>query len=68
MEEWSYTSTILNFSIRWKLQAPVALCPGIIPSYRGDFAGSRAGLYIVEKRKSLAPAENRTPIPLPSRP
>jgi hypothetical protein len=67
MWEWRYSFTILNLSSRWRLVVSFTsrpLYPGETATgtrWMGGWVGSRAGLDVVEKRKSVASARNISP-------
>jgi hypothetical protein len=62
-----YSFTPLNFGFRWRLVVSFTSCPvnpgETVPGipWRGGWVGSRAGLNVVEKRKSVASVRKVTP-------
>jgi hypothetical protein len=57
MREWSYGSTILNLGTRWRCM--VSITTGT--DWRGSFVNLRAGMDVVEKRKTSSPCrESKT--------
>jgi hypothetical protein len=66
MGEWMYSSAILNFGAIWRrvvsFTSLALYLRGNSPDTHcvGGWVGPRTSLEVMEKRKTLAPAENQT--------